>query len=334
MSYYLRSRESKSYHDHDSDDDWESVVIEEEQPKSNGKKAQRKGNSLIVALPTVQPSLLPPPPPPIPQELPPPPPPAAPVPEPEPEPEPEPVLRDFDEPYNIELLPPTITDAQLEKLVADERSQEEQNLPQPSTTIEMDLLIGKLESRAKKLDTAAAFKPGYPSHIAQLKRDLYMYIYGMKAKIPPKWNWALNDILEEERQTERLDSDEFQQFLSLANQLGYKIPNINEDRIAEKGAPKFIYQGANEKDDQPYDKLMEKYKLSDAGQTILQIPPPSPKKISVAKAMSGPGKRKFSENGGGKGSSTVLVESSDDDDNSDDTEKPSFLRPFKKPRKE
>lgn len=220
--------------------------------------------------------------------------------------------------------------------------------------VEMSALIPLLRKKAQEEDRARAFTPGFTGHTAQLNRDLYMYLQGMSNKIPTRWQWAVREIIRKEQEVQQKEDKYYQQFELLAKHFGFAIQPASHS-VQSAGpievnyrntVPQEMHRGIGE--------LMEKYRITDAGEKAMVSPvlktrpPKSTKHPSSSTPHSK--KRGFKDmqsllqsysgmyNGGGlqhnNNNKRKATEEDSDDDSSSDSDKEDEKRAKKKAKKQ
>lgn len=125
------------------------------------------------------------------------------------------------------------------------------NPPAPPKRIcELDDILPLLLEKATRADEATTFTTKFTGHVAQAKRDIYYYLMGMGNKLPPKWEWAMQELQQEESKEERKADKDYQTYLELKTKFEAPLP---VPTIVEPKPNQFI------------NTLFSKYNIVDSG---------------------------------------------------------------------
>jgi hypothetical protein len=213
----------------------------------------------------------------------------------------------------------------------------------------LDEIIPKLRKRAVALDQEQSFTTKFSGHLAQLNRDLSMYLFGMKGSVPKKWEWAIQEIMAERLEAERQQNQSYQHFLTLAHQFGYTVSQ-GQDRLVQPPPIKGVVYRGESVNHNLIDSLQTKYRINEQGQPIISatttpLPPQAKKKVapvSTSLVTNNDHQKQlvnyFNSNSKNGSTGTALKErpNSNSDSDSDEAPPKPFLVPYntapKKPR--
>lgn len=182
------------------------------------------------------------------------------------------------EPEKPIAIPPILLQGNQQEPEIDAMDIEEQPLPQEESNkiqVELDDIIPLLLNKATESDEATIFTGKFTGHVAQIKRDLYMYLMGMANQLPPKWQWAVNELRQKQLTEAHKNNPEYQSYLELKNKFEAPLPALP---VMEPKSNELVYS------------IFSKYNISDSGKPI--APSPAQTKRPTAPIISAP-KRTF-----------------------------------------